>query len=207
MEIVIYLQKLLLMYLCENTQSLECDDVEYLKEKYLLCDGSNYITLRRIAALFPSLACNLLKYNKDIARPIPQCQLSDNETYPRPMTTRCLFSLIPLSPMIAKLKLIEAALLYQLMEQAKFNTIKTNNGDVDYSEHMRISLDYCSDDYLSDFEPNEKRIKQFNQLDLYRFGYPIVSVYEAAGKLETIVGKKWRSEIIDKFRLSGIDCD
>ncbi len=198
------------MYLAKNAQCFESDDVEYLKAKYLICDDNDLITFSRIAALFPSLVCNLLKYNTHIARPIPQYYLSDLENYPRQMTTRCIFSLIPLTPMIRKLILIEAALLYQLLEQAKFNTIKTEDGEVNYAEHMRISMDYCSDDYLSAFESNEKRLKQFDELELYKFGYPISPVVAAADKLLALLasfGKGWETEIINKFRLSGIDCD
>lgn len=109
--------------------------------------------------------------------------------------------------MIRKLKLIEAALLYQLLEQAKFNAIKMDDGQVNYAEHMRISLDYCSDDYLSEFESNEKRVKQFDELELYTSGYPISPVFAAADRLLAIVGKSWESEIVSKFRLSRIDCD
>lgn len=193
------------MYLSENAQSLESEDAEYLKEKYLIRDDNNLITLRRIAAVFPSLTCNLLKCNTYIARPIsPHC-LSDS--YPRPMTTRCFFSLIPFEQMVDKLALIQAALLYQLLEQAKFNTIKMEDNRVNYAEHMRIIVDYCSVDYMSEFESNEKRVQQFNELELYRCNYPIPSIYEAAQKLTEIVGNGWKNDIIQKFRLIGIDFD
>lgn len=195
------------MYLCKNTQTFESEDEEYLKEKYLIRDDNELITLRRIAAVFPSLTCNLLKFNTHIARPISQHYLSDNGNYPRQLTTRCVFSLIPLTPMIRKLKLIEAALLYQLLEQAKFNTIKMENGEVNYAEHMQICLDYCFDDYMSDFESNEKRIQQFNELELYQCSYPIPTVDEAAEKFREMFGTGWEKEIIVKFKLSGIDVD
>lgn len=194
------------MHLRENAQSFESEDTEHLKEKYLIGDNS-LITLRRIAAVFPSLTCNFLKFNPHIPRPIAQHYLSDNETYPRQMTSRCIFSLIPLTPMIRKLVFIKAALLYQLLEQAKFNTIKTENGDLNYAEHMRICLDYCSDDYKCEFESNEKRIQQFDELELYNCGYPIPTIYDAADKLEDIVGNTWENEIVLKFRLTGIDLD
>lgn len=195
------------MYLCENTEGFASEDAEYLKQKYLIFENDNLITLRRIAAVFPSLTCNLLKCNKHIARPIPQYCLSDRQNYPRQMTTRCFFSLIPLTPMIHKLKLIEAGLLYQLLEQTKFNTIKMEDDQVNYAEHMRICLDYCSVDYMSDFELNEKRLQQFHELELYRWGYPISAVYNAADKLEEIVGKGYQNEIALKFALIGIDID
>lgn len=187
------------MHLCENAQNFASEDMDYLKSKYLISGGNTMITLRRIAAMFPSLVCNLLKCNTHIARPIPQHCLTDN--YPRPMTTRCFFSLIPLTPMIAKLKLIQAALLYQLLEQAKFNTIKMDNGQVNYAEHMKQSVDYSSNDYWSDFESNEKRIKQFEELNLYQWGHPISPIYKAADKLIEMVGNSWDSEIILKFKL------
>lgn len=52
------------------------------------------------------------------------------------------------------------------------------NGQVDYAEHLRICMDYCSYDYLSEYEANEKRIQHFDELDLMRYGYPIGPVYE-----------------------------
>ncbi|XP_037035076.1 uncharacterized protein LOC119073607 [Bradysia coprophila] len=198
------LQKLLQVYLCENAQSFPSEDVEYLKYKYLI-GGNKSITLRRIAALFPSLTCNLLKCSTHIPRPISQQCLSHKENYPRQMTTRCIFSLIPLTPLIGKLQLIEAALLYQILEQAKFNTIKTENGQVNYDAHMKISLDYCLEDYMSEFETNEKRIKQFDELELYIYGHPIPPIYDAVEKFKEIVGNSWDNEIISKFKLIKIE--
>lgn len=193
------------MYLDKNVLSFESEDGHYLKEKYFVRDESNSITLARVAAVFPSLTCNLLKCSPHFARPIPQFELSESENYPRPMTTRCFFSLIPLTPVIGKLKIIEAALLYQVLEQAKFNTLKLENGQINYAEHMSICLDYCSYDYLSEFEANEKRIIYFDKLELQKYGYPIVAVYDAAERLQHLVGNKWVGEITIKFKLSGID--
>lgn len=199
---------MLQMYLSQNTPHFGSEDMEYLKEKYLISSKiKTLLSLRRIAAVFPSLTCNLLKFNEHISRPIPPHYLSDGGNYPRQMTTRCVFSLIPLTPMIGKLRLIEAALLYQLLEQAKFNTIKMENGQVNYAEHMKVAIDYCSADYMSEFESNEKRLKQFDELELYKCGYPIVPVFDAADKLEEIVGKVWENAITEKFSLHGIDLD
>lgn len=86
--------------------SFESKDGDYLKEKYFIRDDTNSITLGRVAAVFPSLTCNLLKCNSQIARPISQHDLTDSGNYPRQMTTRCFFSLIPLTPVIAKLRVI-----------------------------------------------------------------------------------------------------
>lgn len=205
-SIHLFLQKLLHIYLFENVQSFPSDDVEYLKYKYLIGNDS-MITLRRIAASYPSLTCNLLKCNTHIPRPISQQCLSYKENYPRALTTRCIFSLIPLTPMIAKLRLIEAALLYQVMEQAKFNTIKREDGQVDYAAHMKISMDYCCEGYMSEFETNDKRIKQFEELELYVYGHPIPPIYHAVDKLKEIVGNSWDSEVIAKFKLSQMEWD
>lgn len=101
--------------------------------------------------------------------------------------------------------MIQAALLYQLLEQAKFNTIKMDDGQVNYAAHMQISLDYSLEDYMSEFESNEKRVKQFNELDLYQFGHPIPPIYEAVDKLKEIVGNSWEHEIVSKFKLIKID--
>lgn len=86
--------------------SFESDVGDYLKEKYFIRDETNSITLARVAALFPSLTCNLLKCNPHIARPIAQHELLNSGNYPLPMKSRCFFSLIPLTPMIGKLKFI-----------------------------------------------------------------------------------------------------
>lgn len=196
------------MYFDKTLVSFEEGD--YLKEKYFIrdeCADNNLITLRRVSAVFPSLTCNLLKCNPRIHRPISQNELTENEIYPLSLTTRCFFSLIPLTPVIRKLKLIEAALLYQLLEQAKFNTLKMDDGQVNYQEHMQICVNYCSVEYLSEFETNEKRIQHFDELQLMRYGYPICSIYAAAEKLRQLVGNKWTNEIINKFKLSGIDID
>lgn len=72
---------------------------------------------------------------------------------------------------------------------------------------MKICMEYCSHDYLSEYEANEKRIQHFDELDLMRYGFPITPVYEASERLREIVGNKFTNEIIMKFKLIGVDLD